>query len=443
MADPLSITGSAAGLITLGIQVTQSLVNFYNSYKDIDSDLVGIAQKLEVLLEVFSSLDKAISNRNFQEDERDLIKNIETSIRSWEGLIQELHDECKNFSKTSSNRVEATVRIAGRRATYPFRKSTLQRLDEDIGEIRTNISSALEVLHLKDSKKNQDDITDLKSLLDLIKTNQISSNLRDWLRAPDATIDHNTACLKKCSGTGLWLIRDPRFKQWLTEGNSILWLNGFAGSGKSVLCSTAIQSVLRHRRSDPKIGIAFFYFTFNDGSKRDKSAMLRGLLLQLSTQAQDGHADLFELYDTYKTGTAPSQALIIYLRRLIEKFRDVFIMLDALDESSRDGPREHVLHTLETMRKWGLQGLHLFVTSRNERDIYESLDLSTSQQVAMQNPGIDKDITDFISDRLNTGRRLQKWRKYRDKIQESLAKRANGVYVDNDYGMVAASDDIG
>ena len=359
MTDPLSVTGSAAGLISLGIQVTQSLVDFYDSYKALDSDLFAITQKLECLLEIFCSLEKAISDRNFQEDERELIKNIETSIKACDELIQELQDECKKLNKTSSNGLEPAVRIAGRRAKYPFRKSTLQKLDEDIDEIRTNLSFALGVLQLKDNKRIQDDITEIKTLLDLVKTNQISSNLRDWLKALDATIDYNTACLKKYPGTGLWFVRDPRFTKWLTEGNSILWLNGFAGSGKSVLCSTAIQFVLRHRRSDPRIGIAFFYLTFNDESKRDEAAMLRALLLQLSTQLQDGQADLVKLYNSYKIGTIPSPVLIIYLRRLIERFRDVFIMLDALDESPRDGPRGHVLDTLETMRKWGLQGLHL------------------------------------------------------------------------------------
>lgn len=366
MTDPISVAGSVVGSISLGIQVTQSLVKFYDSYKQLDSDLSGMTQKMECLLEVFCSLEKAISDRNFQEDERELIKNIETSIKACDGLIQELQDECKKLNKTSSNGLEAAVRSAGRRATYPFRKSTLQKLDEDIDEIRTNLSFALGALQLRDNRKIQDDITEIKILLDLVKTNQISSNLRDWLKAPDATIDHNTACLKKHPGTGLWLVRDPRFTTWLTEGNSILWLNGFAGSGKSVLCSTAIQSVFRHRRSQPRIGIAFFYFTFNDESKRDESAMLRALLLQLSTQLQDGHADLIKLYNSYGSGTVPSQVLIIYLRRLIERFQDVFIMLDALDESPRDGPRGHVLDTLETMQKWGLQGLHLFCTSRNE-----------------------------------------------------------------------------
>lgn len=47
---------------------------------------------------------------------------------------------------------------------YPFRQSTLQKLDEDIGEIRANLSSALHVLQLKDNKRIQDDITEIKFL---------------------------------------------------------------------------------------------------------------------------------------------------------------------------------------------------------------------------------------------------------------------------------------
>ena len=430
MADPLSVPASVAGLISLGITVSQSLVDFYTAYKDLDSDLTGTVKRLESLLEIFSYLGETVSNRKFQADERDLVKNIEASISECDKLIHELQDEWEKLSKTSSGGVKAAIRLAGRRVTYPFRKSTLQKIDEDIDEIRANLSSALGVLQLKDNNTIQNDVADIKNLLDLVKTNQISSDLCGWLKAPDATIDHNSACLKKHPGTGLWLIEDPRFSEWLIEGNFILWLNGFAGSGKSVLCSTAIQSVLRHRRSDPRIGIAFFYFTFNDESKRDESGMLRALLLQLSTQLRDGHADLSRLYNSYQTSTAPSRVLIEYLRFLIERFNHVYIMLDALDESPRDGPRGHVLDALETMRGWDLQGLHLFVTSRDERDIHEFFDLSTTQKVAMQNAGIDQDIASFISGRLNTDRNLQKWRKHHDKIQETLARRAKGVYVD-------------
>ena len=296
---------------------------------------------------------------------------------------------------------------------------------KDIEEIRCNLFSALEVLHLNDRQRNHDDISEIRSLLNLIRTGQISSTIRDWLKAPDVTINHNAACAKRHPRTGAWLLKDSAFTTWLTEENSFLWLYGFAGTGKSVLCSTAIQFVFRHRRSDPQIGIAFFYFTFNDESKQDESAMLRALLLQLSGQLQDD--ELTRLYHSYQTGIPPSPVLTDHLHRLIKRFHHVYILLDALDESPRSGARDHVLETLEIMKKWSFRGLHLLVTSRNEPDIRDALDPSLNQQVEMKNTGIDKDIADFVSDRLQENRKLRQWSAYHDKIKETLVRRAHGV----------------
>ena len=427
MTDPLSVAGSVAGVVSLGIQVTQSLVDFYKSYKHRDSELAGIIEKLESLAETFQSLQKALSSRTFQADERGLVKSIETSITKCDELIQELQDECQKFSKPSSTGVKAAVKAAGRRGTYPFRQSTLQKLDEDIGEIRANLSFALNVLQLDDTQRLQDDVTEMKGTLELVKTDQISSGLRDWLNAPDALVDYNTACAKKYPGTGLWLLKSDQFSRWLEGKASIIWLTGFAGSGKSVLCSTAIQSVLRRRGYNRNIGVTFFYFTFNDDSKQNESSLIRALLLQLSSQLQDGHTDLAQLHESYRTGIPPSPELLEYLRRLIQRFQHVYIFLDALDESPTNGTRERLLKALETMRKWGVQGLHLFVTSRDELDIRKSLGLPASHQIIMRNEGIDQDIVDFIFGQLDGNPRLRKLLPYRDKIQVALAKGAQGV----------------
>ena len=427
MADPLSVAGSVVGLISLGIQVTQSLVNFYNSYKGREDDIMHMREKLDGLLVILQGVETTLSGRKFHVDERNLIQSIETSIKSCDGMIQELQHECQKISKPSSDGTRAAIKLAGRQVTYPFRQSTLQKVDEDIDELRANLSTALDVLQLKDNKRMQDDITEMNLLLDSVRASQVSSDLRDWLKAPDALDDHNVACAKKHPGTGMWLVKSDSFSKWMEEGNTMMWLNGFAGSGKSVLCSTAIQSVSRRRMSDDDVGVAFFYFTFNDQYKQDESGMLRALLLQLSHQRRDGPADLAQLHERYRNGSAPSPVLLDYLRRLVERFSNVYIMLDALDESPLNGRRKYVLDALETIRNWGVQSLHLFVTSRNESDIRESLDLSPAQEVNVQNGKMDKDINDFVSSRLDKDRRLLKLRPYREKIQESLAARAKGM----------------
>ena len=349
MADPLSVAGSVVGIISLGIQVTTSLVNCYKSYKGRESDIIHMTGKLDGLLVILQSVETTLSGRKFHVNERSLIQGIETSIKKCDEMIQELQYECRKISKSSSDGTTAAIKRAGRRVAYPFRKSTLQKLDEEVDELHANLSTALDVLHLKDNQRTRDDIYEMNVLLDLIRASQVSSDLRSWLKAPDAFDDHNVAWAKKHPGTGVWLVKSDIFSKWMAEDNSMMWLNGFAGSGKSVLCSTAIRFVSRRVIFD-NVGVAFFYFTFNDQSKQDESGMLRALLLQLSHQLRDGPADLAQLHERYNTGMPPSSVLLDYLRRMFERFSNVYIVLDALDESPSNGRRKYVLDALEAMR---------------------------------------------------------------------------------------------
>ena len=427
MVDPLSVSGGVIGVLSFGIQVTQVLVDYYSSYKHQDSNVGNAYERLDDLLSIFQTLQQTLASRQFRLDEQDVIKTIESPILQCERLLAELQAELQHFQQQPGHGVISAARTVGRRLIYPFRQSTLQKLDEDVGEIRANLTVALNVLQLSDSKRIQDDILDVRSLLDKVRADQVSSTIRDWLRAPDATINHSEACAKRHPGTGLWFVNSLTFSTWLTSENSFLWLNGFAGCGKSVLCSTAIQYALRHRRSDPTIGIAFFYFTFNDEAKRDESGMLRTLLLQLSSQGRDGHASLARLRATYQNSIPPVGVLLEYLRDAILKFKDVYLMADALDESPRYEKRDQVIEAFNIMRKWALPQIHLLVTSRREEDIRDGFQPMPHEDVVMKNPGVDTDIADFVSDRLTRDRRLSKWHSYHKQIKESFSRGARGV----------------
>ena len=427
MTEPLSVAAGIAGLLSLGIQVTDSLVKFYKKYKDQDADVARITGNLESLLNTFQSLDTTLQSRTFPPGEQNLIKNVESSIQKCDELIQELKDECKKLDKATAIGIKSRIKVAGRRAAYPFRHSTLEKLDEDVSEIRDNLSLALDVLQLKAHQKIQDGITEIQLLLERMRASNLSSEIRDWLKALDATLNHNAACAKRHPGTGAWFIKDSIFTTWLTQDNSFLWLNGFAGCGKSVLCSTAIQHTFRHKRSNQRVGISFFYFTFSDLSKQDDYAMLRALLLQLSGQLPKFQPDLARLRDSYSTGMPPVEVLMQYLENLISRFDQVYILLDGLDESPRHGHRDRVLNAVESMRKWLLPGLHLLVTSRDETDIRESLSPAGNEEIVMKNIGIDEDISSFISGQLKIDQKLRKWSAHHDRIQKALANQAHGV----------------
>ena len=427
MGDPLSIVASVAGLLSLGIQVTQSLVSYYTAYRHQDSHVARTTFRLEALLETFQSLSETLSSRRFVTDEQALIAQVGSSIRNCSDLIFELQQEVEKFCDASKSGLGTAIKTAGRRLAYPLRQSTLQKLDEDIEDIRENLSLALNVLQLNDGQKVQDDLHDIKSVLELVRTSQVSQEVRDWLKAPDATINHHEACTKRHAASGLWFVKGTAFTRWLEVDRSFLWLNGFAGCGKSVLTSTIIQYTFRHRRSNPHIGIAFFYFSFNDSSKQDVSGLLRAVLLQLSNQSNGTQVSLTRLHGSCKNGEPPIPALLECVRLAIQMFQDVYLIVDALDESPRYGARERVLETLANFRNWSLRGLHILVTSRDDIDIRESLAPSSTEDISMKNTGVNQDIEDFIHGHLERDKAMQKWSTHHSQIKDALTAKAGGV----------------
>lgn len=423
MTDPLSIAAGTAGLISLSMQITQTLIRFYSSYKHRDSNIVQTIKKLESLSGILQILESTLQHRSNDP----LIHQIDSSVQNSREIIQELQQECTKLTASSSNFTWSATKAVGRRAAYPFRASTLKKLDEDVDEMRSYLSFALDVLQLQDRRTLQDDLAEAKSVIELIRTTQISGAIRDWLRAPDVSVNHNAARAKRHPGTGMWFIQGPHFSRWITQPSVFLWLHGFAGCGKTVLCSTAVEYAYRQRGRESHIGVACFYFTFNDESKQDASAMLRALILQLADQLADGHSVLQHLYDAYKSSTPPPLTFLDYLRQLIKKFDRVYLLIDALDESPRYDQRDSVLESIAALREGAPTGLHLLVTSRDETDIRDALGTAI-EEVKLKTAGIDNDISKFVAQKLETDPILQrKWHGDQEKIKEALAQRAQGV----------------
>ena len=286
---------------------------------------------------------------------------------------------------------------------------------------------ALQALQLKEHQNTQDDIEDMKKIMKNVQAQHLAANVRHWLRAPDATIDYNAACAKRHAGTGQWFVQSATFATWLQQDNSFLWLYGFAGCGKSVLCSTAIQHAFRHQRTQARSAVAFFFFAFNDESKQDASAMLLALLLQLSGQITDVDADLTRWKDSYNHSTPPVPTLLEYLQQAVTRSRHVYVLLDALDECPAEDTRDGVLSTIQTMRQWSLPGLHLLVTSRDVVDIRQTLDVEVQNTVELKTDDISQDISRYVSHQVETDPRVQRWGHRRETIKQHLAQRANGA----------------
>ncbi|RFU35461.1 hypothetical protein B7463_g884, partial [Scytalidium lignicola] len=150
-----------------------------------------------------------------------------------------------------------------------------------------------------------------------------------------------------------WILKDPRFDQWLKNSNNqphILWIHGPQGSGKSVLSSFLID----HLSNLPTSNCQYFYFRFNDQAKVSLEAMLRSIAYQAACQFPDFRQILDLLAED---GTILHTKVLPYLWEvLIEKglatikySNPVYWVIDSLDESSSPFELLPYLASLEKM----------------------------------------------------------------------------------------------
>ena len=252
----------------------------------------------------------------------------------------------------------------------------------------------------------------------------LRSDIRKWLGAPDPSINQNVASKKCHETTGSWFIHGSQFLYWKDRPNSFLLLHGFAGCGKTILCSTVINNIRKHTASLAQSVLAFYYLDFSNQIKAQASSCLRSIVLQLAQRSTNITA-LESLHRVYATSTPPTDELLEVLRHMLQNFRRAYIVVDALDEC-RD--QEELLEIIETVRSWKMESLCILVTSRDEPDIRNALALGRDQEVPLHNSEVDKDIALSIAETLGKDPKLQEWSDIFPEIEASLKEGANGMF---------------
>ncbi|KAJ3817594.1 hypothetical protein F5880DRAFT_1734805, partial [Lentinula raphanica] len=158
------------------------------------------------------------------------------------------------------------------------------------------------------------DITTYNSILeDTTIFHDSSSNeiveLHKWLATwtPDCSINYSTALSKRAIGTNEWISNAAVYKKWKKEGK-FLWLQGKAGSGKTILVD-------------------------NSEKKRTYQGLLFNLILQLGIQNNKIHSALKSIYTNQHLEFKPTNAkladsIITITRDLVQRKHQVNADID-------------------------------------------------------------------------------------------------------------------
>ncbi|KAH0562441.1 hypothetical protein GP486_002866 [Trichoglossum hirsutum] len=290
----------------------------------------------------------------------------------------------------------------------------LSSVEKDIGEMRVTTQETT------DAVKN-------------LQSEQRREKIECWLSPSDPSMNYNNALQKRHEGSGLWFLESDAFAKWKMRRNSFLWLNGIPGCGKTILSSAIIKDLNNTLSSQP---LLYFYFDFNDSAKQTLESMLRSLIAQLPYKFEENWKQLDSFFSSHDGGRRQPtrESLCKIFLNMIEQVKEVWIVLDALDECrTRMGSlTEGLLPWIKDLLESEQRNVHLLVTSRPEQDIKSQVsELAHDDDIVpLQSGLIAGDIRAYVHTRVRRGNGLKRWRsqpEVQDEIETRLMKRADGM----------------
>ena len=276
-------------------------------------------------------------------------------------------------------------------------------------------------------------VQDLKNAVKDIELGKKHDKIERWLSPPDPSMNYNKALQQRQEGSGLWFLQTDAFVSWKNRRNSILWLHGIPGCGKTILSSTIIEHLVM--ATPPLQPLLYFYFDFNHTDKQTLESMVRSLISQLYSKGGDTLKELDSLYSSCEDGRRqpPCESLYKTFLRMIEQIKDVWIVLDALDECrTRQGPStEGLLLWIRDLLSSEQRNVHLLVTSRPEQDITSMISqFACKDIVPIQSNLITDDIRAYVHTRVRQRAEFKRWRSHpevQDEIETRLMEQADGM----------------
>ncbi len=108
--------------------------------------------------------------------------------------------------------------------------------------LKEQAEHSLDRIRVQETRRKYDDLRD-RLLLEIENRNKDERQrnyveVKSWIAAPSPQHEHEQACAKRTEEdqSGEWIFQKPQIKEWKdwdTPDNSILWLHGIPGAGKT------------------------------------------------------------------------------------------------------------------------------------------------------------------------------------------------------------------
>ncbi|KAJ7589255.1 Pfs, NACHT and ankyrin domain protein [Mycena floridula] len=228
----------------------------------------------------------------------------------------------------------------------------------------------------------------------------------NWISKLDFQATQNETFAKHAAGTGDWFLKQQKFVDWKDGKTRFLWCPGIPGAGKTILSSIIVEH-LCSAILQPKIAVICIYSDYRRQEEQTPAQLLGSILKQLVQQHPVLSVHLLTLHKTcLSRGGHPSIAeLFAALQTEVLLYSQVYIVVDALDESSENNQARELFFSTCPQGLWSLPDRVLcLITSRDIPSISQEFDNVPRISIQAHN----KDLETYIRGRITTDKKLKR-----------------------------------
>ncbi|KAF4832402.1 Vegetative incompatibility protein HET-E-1 [Colletotrichum tropicale] len=409
MADPLSISASIAGLVTLADVVFLRLTKYIQSVKNAEKEVADLRKEVNLLGGAVNVLSRLASGHEMEDEPF----NKDFRMHHIEGcafILNEISQKTKKYDTNPKGKLQ--------RLMWPYTSSKTKELLAELSRHKENINLALTA-------------NSIEALLRCLAKEDDSARTTADIQA-DVKRTREIVHQAATPGTGMWLERLPIFQTWLMSPGSRLWLSGIPGAGKTVLAGSVIGHALA--RSSNTVATGFFFCDYKNETTQRLVSILGALAHQLAKQNEQSYVMLEEYYcelhpEKGLSGSPDPDDLMKVILTMAQLFDQVYLIIDGLDEC-QDTTGE-VVRALCAIAE-SSDETSMAVLSRNEDNIREHLSDPEIDFVNIQIAAHKEDITEYVTSeiqqRIRTKRLHFEDLSLEGEIVDGLVEGANGMF---------------
>ncbi|RSL54786.1 hypothetical protein CEP53_007326 [Fusarium sp. AF-6] len=375
--DPLSVSASIAGLVTLADLVFRATSRYAKQVKGAPKEVQDLLNEVKDLSCVLHNLSLVAFSLETDPDPQNANPPKPYHLHECRQLLRQLEEKLPVL-ETQSSRQKLQSRLK-----WPFSSSETKEILASVSRHKQTINIALAAdsisklnLCLSQQKATGESIKDLqhnvKKILDIETKISLDRKRREVLRAfnkVDARLELEKNRTLRHPMTGLWLTESSDFEDWYSTPKARIWCSGIPGAGKSVIAGAVVDECLQRTQTKSGTAVGYFFCTYRDTLTFTANNILSSLCSQLALQDETAYGILEAYHDELQSnqirGLPTTPGLVQTLYTMCKIFTQAYLIVDGLDECG-----DEVESTVNDLVSLSLadanHNIHLFLLSRDE-----------------------------------------------------------------------------